>query len=525
MSRSVFGILAICGTFLTALVALGEALPTAPMPKAVPEEMQDKNITVEVKDWNSDKFAEPPSKFREGRVTPRKFDEKAVTKLTDGFSVQLPSKAPIPTPTVYNGKIYVSGGFHSKEFYCFDAATGALKWAVDLDDDGPTAAVCDNSVCVFNTESCTLFAVDAETGKHLWSHWLGDPLTSTPTIANGVVFTSYPANGGGGQQNINPNAKNNDKEVPANDAAKKRPPCSHVLIALDLKTGKILWQRWIESDVMSAPVAAEKELFFTTFGGVVYKLNQKDGAVLSAVRTRATSAPVVVGDDVFFSRRTDKGSADCPMEANVAMSQQKPTSQRATGGSKEAVYLDEKVQRGNEFAKKSGVLDAANGFGAGAPAQANPGAAWKNVGYGNVSSMQAFQGSRVLHLNGMNYSCMGDSVVCNDPKTGKELWAYKLEGDLKKDGGFLGAPPAAAGGHLIMTTLKGDVLRMDESGKIVKKWETKSPTRFQAAVDGGRIYVGTQDGKLICIDTGDKTLTGWTCWGGNPQHTGVGTKK
>jgi outer membrane protein assembly factor BamB len=437
----------------------------------------------------------------------------------------------------------VSGGFHSKEFYCFNATTGALVWAIDIDDDGPTAAVCDNSVCLFNTESCTLFAVDADTGKHLWSLWLGDPLTSTPTIAGGVVFTSYPANGGGGlinadpQQNLDPapNAKPNadpgakpaqpaKEGKPAPAEAKKAPPCSHVLIALELKTGKILWQRWIESDVMSAPVAMEKELFFTTFGGVVYKLNQKDGAILSAVRTRATSAPVVVGGDVFFSRRTDKAGAECPVESNVAMD---PSSgkQRTSGGSRDAVYLDEKVQRGNEQAKMAAKLDASNGFGAGAPAQANPGTAWKNVGYGNVSSMQAFQGSRVLHMGGKNYSCMGDSIVCNDPKTGKELWSHKLEGDLKKQGGFLGAPPAAAGGHLIATTLKGDVLRLDAEGKVVKTWETKSPTRFQPAVEGGRIYVGTQDGKLICIDTGDKTLTGWSCWGGNPQHTGIGTAK
>ncbi len=59
----------------------------------------------------------------------------------------------------------------------------------------------------------------------------------------------------------------------------------------------------------------------------------------------------------------------------------------------------------------------------------------------------------------------------------------------------------------------------------MKTWETKSPCRFQAAVEGGRIYVGTQDGKLICIDTGETTLTGWSCWGGNPQHTGIGTAK
>ena len=162
MSRSVLALAAVCGTLLFAIVALGDGLPTAPMPKVVPEAMQDKDITTDVKDWNSDKFAGPPTKFREGHVKPRTFDEKAVQKLADGFSVQLPSKAPIPTPTVYRDKVYVSGGFHSKEFYCFNASTGALKWAIDLDDDGPTAAVCDNSVCVFNTESCTLFAVDAD---------------------------------------------------------------------------------------------------------------------------------------------------------------------------------------------------------------------------------------------------------------------------------------------------------------------------------------------------------------------------
>lgn len=523
MSRSMRALAAVCGTLLAAVAALGEGVPTAPMPKVVPEAVQDKDITADAKDWNSAKFAEPPSRFRPGHVTPRKFDEKAVKKLAEGFSVQLPSKAPIPTPTVYRGKVYVSGGFHSKEFYCFDATTGALVWAVDLDDDGPTAAVCDGDVAVFNTESCTLFAVDAATGKHLWSHFLGDPLTSTPTIANGVVFTSYPANGGGQIAEPNQNVAPMKDKAPPAGGAKKAPPCSHVLIALELKTGKILWQKWIESDVMSAPVATDKELFFSTFGGVVYKLSQKDGEILSAVRTRATSAPVVVGDDVYFSRRTDKGGAPCPVEANVAWSQASG-GQRASGGTREAVYLDAKVQRGSAQQMANSALDAGNGFGGGAPMQANPGAALENVGYGNVCSMQAFQGSRVLHMGGRNYSCMGDAVVCSDPKTGKELWSHKLEGDLKKQGGFLGAPPAAAGGHLVMTTLKGDVLRLDAAGKVVKTWETKSPCRFQPAVEGGRIYVGTEDGKLICIDTGDKSLTGWSCWGGNPQHTGIGQK-
>ena len=49
----------------------------------------------------------------------------AATPDGTGFTIELPSKAPIPSPTIYQGKIYLSGGFHSKEFYCMRADTGA----------------------------------------------------------------------------------------------------------------------------------------------------------------------------------------------------------------------------------------------------------------------------------------------------------------------------------------------------------------------------------------------------------------
>src|SRR6202035_5404104 len=108
-------------------------------------------------------------------------------------------------------------------------------------------------------------------GKNLWSYFLGDPLTSTPTIANGLVFTSYPAMGGGGAalQNGKPAAP-----------AKARPDASHVMICLELKTGRIVWQKWIDSDVMSAPVAVDDEVYATTFAGTVYTLKQEDGALV-----------------------------------------------------------------------------------------------------------------------------------------------------------------------------------------------------------------------------------------------------
>src|SRR5437868_120179 len=104
-------------------------------------EPEKSDITTQIRAMNSKEFQAPPSQFRAGHATPRNLEAKAITKTETGFSIQLPSNAPVPTPTVYKGKIYVSGGFHSKEYYCFDAVTGKLVWGVDLDDDGPTSAV------------------------------------------------------------------------------------------------------------------------------------------------------------------------------------------------------------------------------------------------------------------------------------------------------------------------------------------------------------------------------------------------
>ncbi|MGE3804115.1 MAG: PQQ-binding-like beta-propeller repeat protein [Gemmataceae bacterium] len=510
-------------------------------------EPKDIDIVKDARDWNSDKFVGPPTQFRQGHVTPHPLDDKVLQKTDAGFVISLPSNAPIPTPTVYDGKLYLSGGFHSKQFFCMDAATGKFVWGMNLDDDGPSAAVVEDGVCVFNTESCTIFALDAKTGKHLWSYWLGDPLTSTPTIANGVVFTSYPAGGGAAlqmEQNVPQNNLQKDlvpqqksapdepkpvqqvpqvKQLPQpakNANGKGAPPCSHVLAAFDLKSGKILWQRWIDSDVMSAPVAVDKELYVTSFAGVVYRFKQKDGEIVSARKSRATSAPVVVGKEVYLTKRTDDGKGP----AREAIAAQERDSERQVYQTKDkiAAHIDRQVQADSKLNELGKNLDAGNGFGGGAPATANAQAAKQNIGQASVSTMQAWQGARILNYRDRNINCMGDEVVCVDPKTGKNLWSFKLEGDLKKEGGMLAAPPAAAGGMLFLATLNGQILQMDpKEGKVVKSYKVGHQSRFQPVIVDGKIYVGTQNGKVVCVDTGDKQFTGWNCWGANAAHTGL----
>jgi outer membrane protein assembly factor BamB len=196
--------------------------------------------------------------------------------------------------------------------------------------------------------------------------------------------------------------------------------------------------------------------------------------------------------------------------------------ERYSTPAKHADYLDRTVQEQSGLKAKAVSSDAHNGFSGGAPASAAPEKALSQVGQSNVATIQQFQGSRILHLSKLNVNTMGDEVVATNPEDGKEVWSHKLQGDVAREGGFLGAPPIAAGDHLIVATLHGSLLELDpRTGQVERTFEIGGTVRSQPVVEDGWIYVGTDDGRLVAVDTGDRTLTGWSMWGGDPQRTGM----
>ncbi len=445
----------------------------------------------------------PAATYRKGHVQPVKI-KSYVKKSKTGYIIDLPGAYPIATPTVYKGKLYASGGFGSRQFYCFDAQTGQTIWSINLDDDGPSSCVIADDIVVFNTESCTLFACRADTGKMLWSWWLGDPLTSAPAIAENRVYTTYPANGQGQGA-----LSWKDGDVAA----------SHILGCFDLHTGKILWQKWIDGDAVSAPVIVDRQVFITTFAGTLYTFNALDGNIKSAVRARATSAPTITGEDIYYTKRTDRSRQE--VKEAIAAGKKNRMENLPTYYEKKADYLDQRVQEKTSFAARSKTLDAGNGFAA-APKASGYEKAAANVGQGSVSSMQSFQGSRILSYKMKNYNTMGDELICTEPKSGQVVWKNKIKGDLKTHGGFLATPPVAVDNHIIVATLNGDIAQYEAgTGRLEKRYDLKSKIRFQPVVDNGRIFVGTQDGKVICINTHNPGLTGWPMWGRDAAHTGV----
>ena len=261
------------------------------------------------------------------------------------------------------------------------------------------------------------------------------------------------------------------------------------------------------------------EVYITTFPGTLYTFAVGDGTLKAAVKARATSAPTIGSAQIYYTKRTDRAQ-EAPKES-IAAGPKGRLDRVRVYHEKEARYLDARVQKSSELDKKSKSLDAGNGFAA-APPASGYGKASENIGQGSVSSMQSFQGSRVLHYRGRNYNTMGDELVCTDPKSGKTVWKQKIAGDLIKAGGFLATPPVVVNDILVVATLDGAVERYAaDSGKLEKRYRLNASTRSQPAIQDGRIFVGTQNGQVVVIDTQDPKLTGWPTWGRNAAHTGM----
>ncbi len=409
-----------------------------------------------------------------------------------GWKVRIPGGRALATPAVVDGMVFVGGGFGSNEFYAFDAAPGRPRWAIRVSDDGPTAAVVAEGRVVFNTESCTLFVVDARTGKHLWSRWLGDPLMSQPAVHAGVVYMAYPG-----------------------------PDGEHRLIALRLADGATVFERRIAGDVVSAPVVEGDSVYLTTTDGTVYRHALGDGRVLFEKRMNATSAPTVAGGEIYVAQNDPAAPKEQGRREGIRRMDQAGGYKGELHASKPAPWLDSRVQERSHYAGKVKSDDTSVGFAA-APSTAKTGEAAANLGQGTVRGLWEFQGSRPPSVKDHNYVTQGDVVRDLDRVSGKVLWEKKLAGDAAQVGGHLGTPPAYAAGKLVIGTAQGDVVAYAaEGGAELLRVATGEEIRFQPALAGGRVFVGTATGTLLAIDSGDPSLDGWTMWGGGPEHDGV----
>jgi Ca-activated chloride channel family protein len=436
-----------------------------------------------------------------------------------GWVVKL-GPQPLATPAIADGKLFIGGGFGSYEFYSYDARTGKKLWMYKTSDDGPTAAVVSDGYVAFNTESCELEIITME-GQKVWKKWLGDPLMSMPAIADGKLYMAYPNSKG-------------DR--------------NHYLACYDLRTGKDLWKQKIPGEIVTAPVVSKGNVYLTTLEGTVSCYQKDNGQLVFSEKQSATSSPMVVNGKLYYSQK-EMAKVQAGNGQQVVQHQEKlvvqptPAPLYGKGGDsgtpggvtpapapvpikgtlQNADYLDYgKRKELSGYYKANIDNDAKVGF-ATKPGDAKLHQAEANLGISNVSEVWAFQGSRPFVYKNNLYSTMGDTIKCVDLQTQDVVWTKKIT--HKGPNGLVVdsvvTPPAIANGKLFVGTHDGDVVCIDAaSGKTLWTENVGNKIVFQPAVANGMVYLSTFSGHLYAIETGDRNDHGWLMWGGNAGHNG-----
>jgi outer membrane protein assembly factor BamB len=356
----------------------------------------------------------------------------------EGWVARIPESNQLPSVAYGDGRVYVSGGFESVSFYALDADDGRFVWSSrQLEDNGPTAPIYDDERVIFNTESCTLFVMDARTGKKLWFKYLGDPTLAQPAVADGLVYAQHPA---------------------ATDTG-------FALTAYRIKDGSEAWTRTVDGELLAAPVVAGDSVYVSTIGGRLYRFAKKSGKRFWSVKLDVTSAPWVDGPELFLSRKHDGKEEQIVVSIedgkilrthrSVAGAYLRDVPRDMNDWKKVWAFEGSRpaIVGGTKYEAMGGVIQASDPQ-TGEPYWTRryaPGEHERSVGTVAVAGPQVVIATRTGELYGL------------DVDTGYTLWAYDL-------GQPVVAQPVVAKGWVYATTTDGTVVALNVGDSTLDGW-------------------------------------------------------
>jgi outer membrane protein assembly factor BamB len=469
-------------------------------------------------------------------------------------------------PAISNGKLFMAypgGGTH--HLVAFELKTGKVLWDQKIKAEVITAPVLDAESCYAATVDGTLYHFDAATGKEHFS--IVCNATSAPVIVEHRPYFS--------QRVVR------DIEVAdAADASKKVTSQSTLegFNSADPKTGELgnkeafaaikaaylMTSDTCRTSIVSngqSSVAAQGSARFgaRSAEGVLAGLNIADSGTggrngggggpkaesvkiadlskrLTAYKAKPLAASGTDGvkdaeealaladdlDKVGDRLEISKAPEDKRKEVRDAAKLIRENAAKTKEASETVAVAEKNLKSVQTEAAEAQKHDASVAF-ATAPADAKLNLSAGNLGQQNVKSVWAYQGSRPLLYNGNCISLQGERF--RSVKTGGEALAWDNTLASKVDATRPATPPALAGGKLYVGTADGRIVCSDpESGKTLWESEVGGNILFQPAIAGGRVFAATNDGTLICVETGDATADGWTMWGGSASHNGAEKK-
>jgi outer membrane protein assembly factor BamB len=375
-----------------------------------------------------------------------------------GWAARIPDSMQLPSVAYGDDRVYVSGGFESVSFYALDATTGRIDWATtNLEDNGPTAAVIEGEDVLFNTESCTLFSLNAKTGKRNWFRYLGDPTLAQIAVTDGIVYASHPNDGAGG----------------------------HYLSAFKVKTGATVWQRYIGTELLATPVIAGDSVYISTLGGQTFRIDHRTGKVLWQKPLRATTAPWIAGEEMFVTRRSGTKEQQIVVATDTGKILREHRTSSGSYANDVPVSLDDWKQvwafEGSRPVVDRGIHYVAMGNEIVASDAKTGEAIWHRRYAASVDKRTL--GSVALAGSTIVVSSRDGKIYGLDVDTGYTLWSYDI-------GHKVVAEPIVAQGWVYATTVDGYVIALNVADKSLDGWHMfggnpqknglvmpKSPTR------------------------------------------------
>jgi outer membrane protein assembly factor BamB len=222
------------------------------------------------------------------------------------------------SPTVVEGKVYV--GSLDKKVYSFNANTGKIEWTYQTEGYITSSpAVAEDIVYIISQEpdSAGLYMLNAMNGNLIRRIALpyimpnrGTDMHSSPSVADGMIFAAsnkqvyYGINATDG--NIvwtfqDPDAEEFIIASPIYHDGKVFIVDQFFIVALDALKGDIVWQSFVGTEFYVSPTYADGKIYVTSDQRGLYVLNASDGSKISffATNSNSWSSPTLYEGKVY----------------------------------------------------------------------------------------------------------------------------------------------------------------------------------------------------------------------------------
>jgi outer membrane protein assembly factor BamB len=326
-------------------------------------------------------------------------------------------------------------------------------------------------------------ATPPKTPKLLWTYEAGDAIESSAAIAGGVVYFGV---SNGEVHAVDLQSGKLRWKYKAAEAMGESSPSFHgglvyigdlmgTVHAIDAGTGKAKWTFKTGGEVKSSPVFSEGKVIVGSYDGILYAIDAASGKVAWQVKTNAQvhATPAIANGLAFIS-----GCDGVLRAIRVSNGQQayEVTIGSYTGASPaidgQVAYFgtfDNQVLAANLQTKR--IL-------------------WR---YEHPQRKFPFYATAAI-AGGKVYAGGRDKILhALDAKTGKEVWSFATKARIDS------SPVVTQDGRIFFGSNDGNFYAVNSAGKEVWKFSAGAPISASAAMEGERIVIGSQDGRLYCF--------------------------